>query len=951
MQNAPPSDPSSHQSLDRVSSPVAALVRGRHPSSMVDEPGWLARALLGWLLASVRFDVRSTDVIRDAHTQGSVVHVMRSRSVIDYVYLNLVFLARGLPLVRFANGIRTWFLRNAFSGTASLLRGRRRLPPDEECLELLVETHTPVMLFLHRPTFRSRQTDFAIPLLQRLIGISRRRERPVLLLPELILWDKRPDRVEPTLLDSVFGSRQSPGFFRSALYVLQNFWQSFLQLGEPTAQVSPPLNLRDFVADHPDRSDEQLALLLYDRLLGIFDREQRVVVGPDIKAAKVMREEILADTRTETAMAAAEPELPLVETKRRARRLLKEIAANFDLLGIKFLSALLTPVWNLIYDGIELDYEGLEKVRRTAIQKRLVIVPSHKSHIDYLLISYLFYRNGLIPPHIAAGVNLSFWPLGPIFRLCGAFFLRRTFVGDPLYASLFNAYLVKLLEEGFSIEFFIEGTRSRTGKLNAPKYGMMNMIVDAWQGGDVEGLAFIPVSVGYENIIEGSSYRQELEGGEKKGESIGGLLSSLQVLTSRYGRVYVEFGEPIDLGNFLAGYHGDPKPHIPRPDMERSVRRLAYRIIHGINEVTTVTPSGLAALVLLNAPSGFMDRAVMARDLGFVLAFLRVKSARLSSTLSTQLVSQLAQIHGQHLSTPDLSRFDDFDQEFLSTTAANRSLDLQRSAPPIVQADDALGEAVLPLVSSALDLLARKGLVEKVGVEQAHRWSVPANRRIELDFYKNNLLHYFVAEAVFATALYVTPGAQRSIAAVKEHARLLSSMLKYEFCFEERSRFDEVFGRSADYFAERGWLATSADGEHFEVLDDGTAGAEFLRGLLLPIVEAYRIAALTLPEIGTDQVDPKQLAKRAITIGTQLRTRGEIVHPEAVSKAAFDNAGRIFRELNLLQEHTVESGRKKTRLVSLSDHARNGGLDAFARSLETMVAQQERTAGALLRTR
>ncbi len=930
-------------SLERSLGPTALLAQGRHPSSMVNEPGWLGRRILGWLLASVRFDRRCVDLIRDAEGRGSVVHVMRSRSLIDYVFLNLAFQENGLRLVRFANGVGTWFLRSAGEGLATLLRGRRRLPPDEECVEILVENGTPVLLFLRRPTLRGPQRDFAIPLLNRLIRHARRSAAPVIVMPSLILWDKRPDRPQPTLLDSVFGTRQSPGFFRSVLYVIQNFWQSFLQLGAPTAQVSSGIELQTFIAEHEDRSDEQLAFLLFDHLLGVFDREQRVVVGPDVKSARLMREEILSDPRVEQALVKADPETPLPDTKHRARKLLKEIAANFDLMGIKFLSALLTPIWNIIYDGIDLDHEGLENVRKTALTKRLVIVPSHKSHIDYLLISYIFYRNGLIPPHIAAGINLSFWPLGPLFRLCGAFFLRRTFVGDPVYAELFNAYLVKLLEEGFSIEFFIEGTRSRTGKLNAPKYGMLNMLVDAFQGGDVEELAFVPISINYENIIEGSSYRNELEGGEKKGS---GLLASSQVLTSKYGRVYLEFGEPIDLGGFLSGYHGDAKPDIPRADMERSVRRLAYRIIHGINDVTTVTPSGLAALVLLNSPLGYLDRAVLARELGFVVAFLRSKSARMSGTISAQLLSQLSQIHGQQMSTPDLSRFDDFDQEFLSSTPAG-GIDTDVGQPPTVQSDDALGTAVLPLAEAALELLAAKKMVEKVGEAVGHRWTVPQEARIELDVYKNNIVHYFVGEAVFATALAMVSGERRGIEEVKDRARELSSMLKYEFCFEERSQFDSVFFRSADYFESRGWL--ERDDDTFVILDDRTGGSEFLRGLLLPVVESYRIAALTLPELGTDRVDPKSLTKRAIAIGRQLRARGEVLYPESISKATFENAIRIFRESGLLDDHSVESGRKRQRLVSLSEAARAGEVQAVLDRLNATVAQQSRTPGEVLR--
>jgi len=911
---------------------------------MVEYPGWLIRFLVGWLLASVRFDRRHVDTIRDAQQRGAVVLVMRSRSLVDYLYFNVAFLQRGLRLVRFANGIRTWFMRSALAGLASLLMGKRGLPDDQDSVEQLVEASETILLFLHTPA--EQGNAFGLPLLERLVTAARRSTAPVILVPQLLLWDKRPDAEQPTLLDSVFGTRQSPGFFRSIVYVIQNVWQSFLNLGEPSTQVSSPFELNDFLLQYSDRTDQQIAHLLYDHLLGILDREQRVVVGPGIKAAPVLRDEILADARTRSGLQAAAPGMERNTQIQKARKILKEIAADFDLLGIKVLSAILTPIWNQIYDGIELDTEGLERVRNTMREKRLIIVPSHKSHIDYLLISYLFYRNGLIPPHIAAGVNLSFWPMGPIFRRCGAFFLRRTFAGDPLYPVLFNAYLVKLLEEGFSIEFFIEGTRSRTGKLNTPKYGMLNMIVDAFRSGEVEQMAFVPVSVGYESIIEGSSYRHELEGGEKEGESLGGLIRSSSFLAKRYGRVYVEFGDPIDLGQFMTEYHGTAKPEIERTDLERSVRRLAYRIIHGINDVTSVTPSGIAALLLLNSPESALDRSTMAREAGFVVGFLRERHAHLSATLTEQLLAQLPRIHRVQHSTPDLASFNDFDQEYLTTGQYENADDTSGASV----ADEALGEAVVDTLDAALRLLADKQLVQFKGEGKARIWTVADEKRIELDFYKNNIIHYFVPEAVFATAMHVTAGERKPVEHVKTYARFLSRLFKYEFCFEERSRFDDVFNRSFDYFLARNWISSDDDRSFIELVEPNADGPEFLRGLMLPALEAYRVAALTLPELGDEAADAKALGKKAIAKGRSLRASNELIHPEAVSRATFENAFKVFREWGVLIESSQDGGRKKVRLLSVAPERRGPLLQEFIAELSALVNRQERTPGSFLRT-
>ena len=622
--------------------------QGKHPSSMSERMGRLTTLLLRWLLSSVVFAQRHVDAIRDAESRGTVVYVMKSRNLVDYLYFNMAFVREGLRLVRFANGLNAWLLRPALRGIATLLRGRRGFPSEEDCLEATVDAGEPAMLFLTRPRrSETEELEFSLPHLKRLIATQRRQSRPILVLPQLLVWEKRPERARPSILDEVFGSRHRPGFIKSVIYVFQNWWQSFLNLGAPLVRLSTQIDLRNFIQEQPDLSDEALALELRDRLSDVLIREQRVVVGPWVKRSRQMRDEILADARTQEALARVTENDATERTKllKESRKILQEIAADFSMLQIKIMSAIMTPAFKTIYDGFEYDAAQLDKVRDIAMNKRIVFVPSHKSHVDYLVLSYILFQEGMIPPHIAAGANLDLPVVGGIFRRSGAFFLRRSFADDPIYFPLFKAYLIKLLEEGFFIEFFIEGTRSRTGKLNPPRYGMLNMIVEAFRLGDVEDIAFVPISVAYEKIIEGNSYKDELEGGEKKSENIGDLVKVGGVLQSKYGRVYVEFGEAIELAGFLDRYHADPDSTIPPDELDRTVRRLGYSLIHGINDVTVVTPSSVAALILLNSPARALDDKVLAREAGFVIAFLRERSAPLSRTLADSIKLNFAAIH------------------------------------------------------------------------------------------------------------------------------------------------------------------------------------------------------------------------------------------------------------------------------------------------------------------
>lgn len=886
------------------------------------------------MLRSVDFAKRVVDSLRDAEDRGSVVYVMRTRSIIDYLYFNLAFLEYGLKLVRFANGVKTFALRGFPRSLGARLRGRRGLPSDEDCLEAVVAADLPAMLFLRRPRGREiNEISYTLPHLQRLVQLQRRMERPIILIPTLLVWDKRPDRAHPSVLDDVFGSRQSPTFIKKVLYVVQNFWQSFLNLGRPTVQLSSSLNLHTFVAQRADLSDAKLAQELRALLYDALNREERVVVGPWVKRGEMMRNEILADSRVRTRLEEQGIHVADYQTAKQARKILQEIAADFSPMAIKIMSALLHPVWNIMYDGIEVDTAGLARVREAARSKRLVIVPSHKSHVDYLVLSYVFYHHGLIPPHIAAGVNLSFWPLGPIFRRSGAFFLRRTFSDDYLYATLFRAYMIKLIEEGFPIEFFIEGTRSRSGKLAPPKYGMLDMIVDAFRGGNVTELAIIPVSVGYEKVIEADSYRKELEGSEKKSESLGSLLQTTSVLKSRYGRIHVEFGEPIDLGSYLERYHG-PNGEIEDEELQRTVRRLAYRIIHGINDVTTVTPSAIVALAMLNSVGSALDLSTLTRQAGFIIGYLQEEGVRFSAAVTEPIQARLATIPPPRELPTDQTHFDEFDQAFL-----DEDTDSVQSKP--AQRDQALGEAVTTSLAEAIALLQDNGLVQSEFVDGAQFLRVPDDRRVELAFYKNNILHYFADDTVFASALYTardSRGYARDEEA-REHAQFLSQLLKYELCFNERQRFDSVFDAAAQTFLDFGWIASTTDGR-YHVGVTPAPGFEFIRGMLLSILESYYLATLTVADL-TEWTDQKALSKRAIAQGRAMHLKGELRWPESRAQSTLENAFRILRDWGALENPKDEKGRR-SRDLRLSEAWRNGKLADLQDRLKRFLHPQQR---------
>ncbi len=226
-----------------------------------------------------------------------------------------------------------------------------------------------------------------------------------------------------------------------------------------------------------------------------------------------------------------------------ARKYAVEIAANYSQSFVRFMSTMLGWLWNRLYDGV--DFEHVEKLNEIGDGAEIIYAPCHRSHMDYLLLSYVIYHKGFAVPHVAAGINLNLPVIGRFLRMGGAFFLRRTFKGDALYAVVFAKYLGVMMARGHPLEYFIEGGRSRTGRLLSPRTGMLSMTVRAFLRDPARPVVFMPVYFGYERIVEGRTYIGELSGLPKEKESVVGLLKGVvSVLRSKLGRVHVNLGSP-----------------------------------------------------------------------------------------------------------------------------------------------------------------------------------------------------------------------------------------------------------------------------------------------------------------------------------------------------------------------------------------------------------------------
>ncbi|MBW2204059.1 MAG: 1-acyl-sn-glycerol-3-phosphate acyltransferase [Deltaproteobacteria bacterium] len=305
--------------------------------------------------------------------------------------------------------------------------------------------------------------------------------------------------------------------------------------------------------------------------------------------------------------------IKLKQVRKEASKYFDEIAADYNIAYVQFAAIVLTWLWKRLFQGIDVKLDELAKVRECSRKGPVVYVPSHKSHIDYLVLNHILYQHHMHIPRTAAGKNLGFWPVGPFFRKTGAFFIRRTFKGATLYAAVFVRYMKALLEERHPLEFFIEGGRSRSGKLVLPKIGFLSILVQAFREGYCDDLVFVPTSITYDRVLEEKAYLKELGGEEKEKESIRQVVGTRRFFKKKYGKIYIRFGQPLLLKEYLAQNE---------ESSGGTQKLLAFDLIRSINRVSLVTPMALLSTAILTKHRRGFNLSELTDTAGTLLAFL-----------------------------------------------------------------------------------------------------------------------------------------------------------------------------------------------------------------------------------------------------------------------------------------------------------------------------------------
>ena len=618
---------------------------GHHYSCIFPRhPGRLVSLLLRLFYSGLVFDEVQQAKVSALPRDRIIVYVSKHKSRFEHLFYHTRYGQRGLPVPELSFDHRFVLLqplsrlvRIAVAAVEHLLRHFSLPNPfDNGYAARFLQEDGAAHLALVRPHgFYQRFVKAGMDPLRFLVELQSTIATPILIVPQLMFYGRNPISTMPSMIDAIFGSEQNPGRLRRLVALFRNPGRVFVEISEP-------LDLKRFLAkaELNGRSVEYLALVLRRHLLRQLDRHRQSIIGPVLKTRQELKESILTSDKMHAFLArhAKKEEMPLHAARRKADKYLEEIAARYSFLSLKCYSGIVTFLLKTMFDGVSVNREMLDRIKDASRSGPLVLIPCHKSHIDYLLLSYLLFHNNMPCPLIAAGKNLSFFPLGPLFRNAGAFFIRRTFKGKPLYKEVFKTYITRILQEGFNVEFFIEGGRSRTGKMILPKMGLLSTLIKSFRDGACEDLIFVPIYIGYDRVLEETAYLNELEGGKKEPENLVQVIRARRFLKKRYGRVYVRFQEPFSFNTLLA-QHDIDLAHLNPVDLAALSRNVAFRVINAINAVTIITPHCLVAAAALNLPRRRFTHEDLVQTIETYLTFLYAQQAPLADTLFMEPVT------------------------------------------------------------------------------------------------------------------------------------------------------------------------------------------------------------------------------------------------------------------------------------------------------------------------
>ncbi len=459
------------------------------------------------------------------------------------------------------------------------------------------------------------------------------------LIPANLIWGREPTKEKNNAnVGTLLTDQESPRWLRKLFIVLFSGRDTLVRFSEA-------LSFRNITDNHGN--DEVAAHKLLRVARFHFHRQTIAAKGPRLMHRQQMFTALMANPSVKRMISdeAKSKKVSEEKIKKQVFAIMDEIAGDYSVSWVRLGERILHWLWGRLYSDIKVNNA---KVLRKLAQDghEIIYVPCHRSHMDYLLLSYVILQEGMVMPRIAAGINLNFWPAGSVFRKGGAFFIRRSFGGNRLYSTIFREYLGLLFERGYSVKYYTEGGRSRTGKVLPPKTGMLAMTIQSLLRGIDRPLTLVPVYLGYEHVMEVGTYHKELNGSEKKGESIFGVLKAIKSLRN-YGNGYVNFGEPMNVNDFLNKQVPDWKEAIDPIEPQKpswltpTVNVLADKVMANINKSAALNGVALIALILHATKNKALSKIELEKQLDFFLAIQKTSPFSEQLTIPEETGEQL----------------------------------------------------------------------------------------------------------------------------------------------------------------------------------------------------------------------------------------------------------------------------------------------------------------------
>lgn len=859
-----------------MSAPIPTAARFR--SRMRRQFGWLYYLTgMSVLLRRIGLEDHSAEAIRRASERGPVVYILHTRSRLDWLAFNRALNGRRLPLARFSNGMHstTWApFRTALKEWWQALRyriehGSPPSPIESGWLTNVVAAGMPTALFLlagrsiKSSIKRERNRPEHFDPIEALMAAQAKSKEPIQLIPVVVAWQRRPEVARTQVGQFIMGSQDEPGPLQKLAAVAGRNAKAVIQAGQPIDLAEAIARFGD---DEPHRQARRIRLLLRRYLW----RESHMIRGPRVRPHRWTKRLVLQSPQVRRMVTAEAARTGRSEddVRHEAERTLTHIAAKMRISTVRMVAMTLKFLWNRIYAGVDIPEADMRRLRESFRGATPILIPCHRSHLDYLLISSQLYYRDMVLPHVIAGENLSFWPLGSIFRRCGAFFIKRSFGGDQIFPVVFQRYLHQLVRDGFPIEFFIEGGRSRTGSLLPPRLGVLKMIMDSAQnlreGWDVN---LVPIGISYEQIAEERAYRKELQGEDKVSENVGQVVKATSIFKRRLGRVYVRIGEPISLSEVFSSLPA-PFPELDADMREEVVQITGERVMHHIGDNMVVMATGLVGLALLaqSKPS------IRASDL----------DARVARLLQALQQTEAPIAHA--LMAPDWD------------------------------------------MTKSLERFESNRLIQRLSLDGESVIQVVDDRRITLEYYKNGVLHHLAPLGLLAAAIRAHRDSFRDGARVSrdhpvfaEIERLFAKqifLLRYEFTMDPDQDMGDLLKIALDRLKDYGAIHADASGIGIASKAHVVEMAELTRNLL----ESVDITLRGAVALQRRDLDMRSMPKALAELGQKMLELGELKRPEAISLVNLKNTVRALRDEGVVSFKTDGTGITLDE-ITLSEHA------------------------------